>query len=292
MEVLTVFSIDVKNNNPVHGLTTEEMFPFIHRVGLHANNWMVHTTHLLFKSRLEVEKTKTVERAILQLEVLVKQFEDQDPGVVERMRYFYCLAFPPLFKLQKELGERFMNYGAIRSALQIYEQLDMWDEIIQCYMILDKENTAESIINERLKIDPDNPTLYCLLGNLKDDPKYYLKAWEVSNCRFARAKRELGRYYVKKQNNKEAIKHFEDALSLNALYPMTWFAYGCACLFEEEYEKAVRAFTRVVQLEPTDSEAWSNLATVLLKLGKKYLQHKFSINTILGRKHLKLFNKH
>jgi hypothetical protein len=67
--ILLSLCLDVKNNNPRHGLTTEEMFPYVRRVQKNPNNWMVHSTCLLLKSRLEFESTKTADRAVLQMQV-------------------------------------------------------------------------------------------------------------------------------------------------------------------------------------------------------------------------------
>jgi hypothetical protein len=50
------------------------MFPYVERVSLHPSNWMVFTMALLLKSRLESESTKTADRAVLQLEVIIDDF--------------------------------------------------------------------------------------------------------------------------------------------------------------------------------------------------------------------------
>lgn len=77
--------------------------------------------------------------------MLVDQFNDESPGVAERIKYLYCLDFPPLFKLRKELGESFLRVGSIKSALALFEKLDMWDEIVQCYIMMEKDKTVNFI---------------------------------------------------------------------------------------------------------------------------------------------------
>lgn len=59
----------MKNNNPKHGITNEEMMAYVSRVAEHPSNWMVYSTCLLLKSRLESEKHRTAERAALQIQV-------------------------------------------------------------------------------------------------------------------------------------------------------------------------------------------------------------------------------
>lgn len=48
---------------------------YIERVLKNPNNWLIHSMGLLLKSRIEVAKSKTVDRACMQIEVLVNQFD-------------------------------------------------------------------------------------------------------------------------------------------------------------------------------------------------------------------------
>jgi cytochrome c-type biogenesis protein CcmH/NrfG len=47
----------------------------------------------------------------------------------------------------------------------------------------------------------------------------------------------------------ECITSFELALAINPLYMESWFSLGCAAMRLSQWEKAVRAFARVVQLD-------------------------------------------
>lgn len=62
----------MKNNNPKHGLTNEEMMAYVERVAEHPSNWLVFSTCLLLKSRLEAEKQRTAEKGVLQIQVIKK----------------------------------------------------------------------------------------------------------------------------------------------------------------------------------------------------------------------------
>jgi len=55
--------------NPRHGLTWEEMLAYVDRVLRNPNNWMVHSTALLIKARLESQSSRTVDKALMQLQV-------------------------------------------------------------------------------------------------------------------------------------------------------------------------------------------------------------------------------
>ena len=113
------------------------------------------------------------------------------------MKFFFSLPYPTRWDLKKELAERFLNLGAAVSALQIFEEMEMWEDMIDCYRVMEKFKKAEDTVKERLRIEP-SPLLYCLLGDLTDDVESYKTAWELSNHRFARAQRSLAKVAVTK----------------------------------------------------------------------------------------------
>lgn len=239
--------------------------PYVTRSLEHSNNWMVHTMGLLLKSRLEKESSRTAERSVLQLQTLVEQYNDELPDVTERMMFIYCLAFPPMFDLKRELGLRLMGIGAVRSALDWFERLEMWEEIIHCHMAMENEKRAQRVVEERLEVDPNSPMLLCLYGDITKDPAHYEKAWEVSNNRFARAKRSLGSYYYNNQNFEKSIEHYTTALELSPLYPHSWFILGVSAMKIERWDTALTAFTHIVQQEPDDGETWCNIASIYMQ---------------------------
>lgn len=141
--ILLAFCLNLKNTNPDAGLTHEQMLPFVTTVLQSPQNWLIHTKALLIRSRLESTKSRSVERSVLQLQALVNQWDIQvhsDGGakVEERLEFFWTLAFPTRWAMTKELAERWCSVGMLRSALEIYEQLEMWDEIISCYQAMDE----------------------------------------------------------------------------------------------------------------------------------------------------------
>ena len=56
---------------------------------------------------------------------------------------------------------------------------------------------AEKVIREQLAVQ-ETPSLWCHLGDVLEKPECYQKAWELSNCRYARAQRSLGYHYLYK----------------------------------------------------------------------------------------------
>ncbi|KAF9100063.1 hypothetical protein BGX29_006829 [Mortierella sp. GBA35] len=225
--LLLAFCLNIKNTNPAHGLTVEQMFPFVTRVLETPNNWTVYTMALLLRSRLEADKSRTVERGALQLQALVDQtrIQDETSTTRERMHHFFSVLLPSKWELEKELAEQYMALGVIRSAMDIFERLELWE----------------------------------------DDPEKYKEAWEVSGKRFARAQRSLGAYYFKREQFKEAMVCYQLALKINPLFENSWYILGCIGMQVEDFDVAVEAFTKVVSIDQSNGEAWNNIAAVHMR---------------------------
>ncbi|GMF25598.1 unnamed protein product [Phytophthora fragariaefolia] len=272
--VLLGLCLDVKNSNANDGLTREEMMPYVTRVLENPNNWMVYSTALLERAWLECESSKRRERAVLQMQALVDQhttrltitqntlasIADSAPAR-ERMQFVYSLAFPPRYALKRDLAERYFKLGVLGSAVEICEELEMWDDVVKCYQLLDKPMRAEKLVRERLEVAP-TPFMWVTLGDLTQEPSHYETAWTLSRQRFARAKRSLGRYYFEKGDPDTAIPHYEDAVRVGPMHTGAWFTLGAMAMRVHRWALAMRAFTRVVQLEPDNGEAWGNLGSI------------------------------
>ena len=98
----------------------------------------------------------------------------------------------------------FFNAGMPSSALDIYEELECWENIMKCYVRLGRRAKAETMLRERIEsLSSEEPSpspsplprLLCVLGDVTNDIQYYHQAWEVSNHRFAKAQRSLAEIY-------------------------------------------------------------------------------------------------
>ncbi|KAF7722546.1 hypothetical protein EC973_002970 [Apophysomyces ossiformis] len=267
--LLLAFCLNIKNTNPDHGLTKEQMKPYVARVLENANNWMVHTMALLLKTRLESDKSRTVERSALQLQALVDQIKVEDSGVEERLAYFYDLLLPSKWEMERELARRFVSLGVLRSALEIFERLEMWDDVVSCYQLLEQPHKAKEVLTRLMAEDPESPKLWCILGDVEREPEHWKKAWELSGRRFARAMRSLGAYHYKLGNYNESIESYQLALEINPLFEGSWYVLGCAAMQAERWDVGQRAFQRVVALDSEQAEAWNNLSSIYVRLDRK-----------------------
>lgn len=296
--VLLCLCLNIRNTQPLHGLTTEQMTPYVDRVISHPQNWSVHSMALLLRSRLESTRSRTVERSTLQLQALIDQMPTSDSEPAERFLYIHDIPLPSTWELERELGMRYLSLGVVRSALAIFERLEMWEEVVKCYQSLEQPEQGVRIVRDLLegrkaeadtvlargKSDVSGPRresmdaareakLWCLLGDLEPQSceTHYKHAWEISRNASGRAARSIGGYHVARSEWKEAISWLRRAVAINPLLSRSWFLLGCACIREEAWLDARDAFARCVSLNEDDAESWNNLASVYLQMNMSAL---------------------
>ncbi|KAL8675432.1 MAG: hypothetical protein Q9168_000133, partial [Polycauliona sp. 1 TL-2023] len=331
--ILLAYASYITKTSPSDELVREETLPYATRVLQGSStNWQIYTQALLVRSRIEGYRSRTIERGVLQLQALVDQVivettrkpSATDPTIPsiqvqddnesssflprpkpsesasaqERLAYIHQLASSTRWELEAELASRWVSLGGLRTALEIYERLQMWAEVALCWAANDREDKARRILRQQLytsvksaeeskqtnssindedvdvealelektQLPADAPRLFCILGDLEKSPSLYEKAWTVSNHRYARAQRSLGKHYFGQGDLQKADDAYTKSLRVNALSHSTWFSLGCVRLQSEKWAGAVDAFGRAVQVEDTDAESWSNMAAALLQL--------------------------
>ncbi|GAB4823953.1 hypothetical protein N2152v2_010999 [Parachlorella kessleri] len=213
--------------------------------------------------RFEKERVRTRERALLALEQVVAAIQAEGSvQPAQRLRLAFSVWFPLGVSLKKELGELLVAAGVLGAALPLFEGLELWANLAVCYQLLGKKVQAEELVRRRLEATPDQPRLWCTLGDLTLEDKHYQEAWERSGHRSARAQRSLARNAMRRGDWPGTSRHWELALALNPLNPEGWFALGFAYIKQKDYPKALQACSRCVQLDPDNGEAWNNLAAI------------------------------
>lgn len=181
--ILLAVASSITNTSPQDGLTREETLPYATRVLIGGStNWQIYTQALLVRSRIEGYRSRTVERGVLQLQALVDQVitetsansssrstdslhasdeststtflprpkASESAPVSERLLYIHQLAPPTRWKLEAELADRWVSLGGLRTALEIYERLQMWAEAALCWAASDREDEARKILWNQL----------------------------------------------------------------------------------------------------------------------------------------------
>ncbi|GAA6053032.1 hypothetical protein JCM3770_002392 [Rhodotorula araucariae] len=288
-------------------LSSSQISAFVARVLQDPQNWSVHSMALLLRCRGEAGRSRTVERGVLQMQALVDQLKDGSPTEVsaissavkaadvatarERLAQFHALALPPAWEMERELAVRYTSLGVVKSALDIFTRLEMWDEVARCWMTLERPDRGVQVIRDLLggdKAESDavmhgrktagaqtfrggekrEAKLWCTLGELEREPKHYERAWEVSLHSSSRAQRSLGAIHWQAGDYPKAREALRLALAINPLFPRTWFMLGCVEMRLEDWAGAQEAFGRCVGLDAEDAESWSNLASCHLRRGE------------------------
>ncbi|VAI06269.1 tetratricopeptide repeat protein 27 homolog isoform X1 [Triticum aestivum] len=246
-----------------------EMAPYIESIDSQDKSYfVVRSLCDVLRIRWESTRSRTKQRALLMMENLVEDIAKEFPVVSQRAKLVFGVHMPPIPALRKEYGELLISCGLLGEALSVFKELELWDNLIYCYRLSGKVADAVSLINTRLSVTPNDPRLWCSLGDATNNDDHYKKALEVSNNKSARALRSLARSAYNKNDFHTSKILWGSALALNSLYPDGWFAYGTAAWKDKDLEKAVDAFSRAVQIDPENGEAWNNIACLHMIRGK------------------------
>lgn len=272
-------------------LVEEELLALVGRI-LYTNpettviNWTIFSRALWERSILETSKSRTIERGILQMTSLVEevgikvksrmipQAEEIDFSPVStRLRFIHQLPLLPQWKMDAKLAEKYMSLGVLRSAIDIYERLEMACEAALCHAAVGEELQALRILEQRILTHPEDVRAMSILGDINQDPTLWQKAWEIG--RYSKAKAALAHYYYSppkdsglEKNIDLTISNMHECLTSNPLNHDNWFFYGCCGLESGQYDLAAEAFTRCVSLDDSLAHGWSNLGSALLKIDK------------------------
>ncbi|POS86928.1 hypothetical protein EPUL_003080 [Erysiphe pulchra] len=324
--------------SPLDDLRSEEILPYAIRVlSDKPMNWQIYTQALLVRSRIELHRSRTLERSILQLQAIVDQIItdtretpivsnsseeipdikitsflpkpklNESASVQERLEYVFALNTPSRWELESELAFAWASAGSFVSALNIFKRLELWAEVALCYNSVSQEEKARQIIRRQLYFSkkgramdqydvdaeevaaekwdgelrptpPHAPRLWCILGDLDNEPSFWEHAWEISQHRYARAQRSLGEYFVKSGSLKKAREAYSQASNAHRQNPDTWSRLGDLDLKLGNWESAIYAFQQSIMLDDTDAMSYSNLGSALLSKHTQLVRTQKSSN--------------
>ncbi|KAH8809025.1 hypothetical protein F5884DRAFT_794226 [Xylogone sp. PMI_703] len=239
-------------------------------------------------------------------EIRVTQFlprakPDESAPVSERLKYIFQLNTPTRWELETELAYAWSHVGSFVSALEIFKRLRLWAEVALCYHSVHQEDKARQVIRRQLyrssrgpdvdKYDidapeiasekwdgeirdpppPHAPRLWCILGDLDQDPACWERAWRISKNRYARAQRTLGEYYSRTGDLGKARDAYMKATIVNRQNSDTWSRLGDIDLKVGNWDGAIIAFQQAIQIDDMDPKTYSNLGSALLS---KYTERK------------------
>ena len=178
-----------------------------------------------------------------------------------RLRNVHSIVYPPRWGIKQDLAERYASLGVVSTAAEIFEELHLWDEVVECYQHAKMMGKAEEVIRRELKVK-ETPRMWASLGDITSDAECYEKSWALSGGKYARAKAALGKLSFDKGDLRGCYEHMEEALRIKPLVPSAWFLLGTTSMRLGEWDTAREAFSQVVQQVPEEGDAWANLAAI------------------------------
>jgi tetratricopeptide (TPR) repeat protein len=262
-------AVTVRKSQADDGARSWSVAPYHELVGAQTRSRpILRAAAAVLASRHERERARTRERALLVLEDLVRGLDAHAPGAGARARFAHSTWFPPSSKLRRELGDCLIALGMVGPALELFEEIELWDALVVCLGLLGKKQAAADVVRRRLAEDPRDAKLWCALGDALDDESAYEKALEVSGGRSARASRSLARRAAAREDWPAAAARWSDAMRVNPLFPEGWFSCGYALLKARREDEALSAFVRCTQADCENGQAWNNVAALNIRRGR------------------------
>lgn len=266
--LVTAIIRHIQKNSPFDDVQREQVLSYVHQTMNRFNNWSVVVITLIIRSLNEFNFLKKRERSLLQLHQISDDWNLGKEDTYERQKYLFPLNYPSFIEYQTIIIDKYLNMGMIMTASQIYEQLNMLEECVECYFRAGHLDKAKELA-DKLKQDKPTPKLFCILGDINKDPTMYHKAFELSGHRYARAQRSLAKHYFNQKDMDKAIEHFKIALSINDYHTDSWSLLGFIYMSQNKPNEAIQAYSRVVQIDNSQSYCWANLSNLFMTVGKK-----------------------
>lgn len=247
----------------------EETKAYVAALLQYPKNWCFQHSALLLRSQIEAVESRAVQRCLTQVEELIAAVNREEPSRYERLKLLGTSLVLPHWELQQELAKILMRLGCVKTALEVFERLHLWEDVITCYNELQMRQRSAEIVKTQLE-KKETPKLWCLLGDATDDIECYKKAWELSGHKSGKSQRCLGNYYYVRKDYKNAILHYEMSLEINRLQFPVWQRLAYCALQTEDWEKCSQAYRRCSVLEPDSFEVWNNMSQAYLKLDQKH----------------------
>ena len=147
------------------------------------------------------------------------------------------------------------------SAYELLYRIGILDDAVKCLFMAGRETQAIELADKLMNSgSSQNFNLMCLLGEMKRDHTWFVKAWEESKHSCSKAAKNLGKYYFYEGKFDLSIEYYDKTLDLNKLQKDCWFTKGCAHMRIKDYQGAIYAFGSFISIDDRNGEAWANLS--------------------------------
>uniref|UniRef100_A0A4X1T7A0 Tetratricopeptide repeat protein 27 n=1 Tax=Sus scrofa TaxID=9823 RepID=A0A4X1T7A0_PIG len=239
LAVILGICTNFQKNNPVHKLTEEELLAFTSCLLSQPKFWAIQTSALILRTKLERGSTRRVERAMRQTQALADQFEDKTTSVLERLKIFYCCQVPPHWAIQRQLASLLFELGCTSSALQIFEKLEMWEDVVICY-----ERAGQ---HGKLGVWFSLGCAYLALEDYSGSARAFQRCVTLEPDN-AEAWNNLSTSYIRLKQKVKAFRTLQEALKCNYEHWQIWENYILTSTDVGEFSEAIKAYHRLLDL--------------------------------------------
>lgn len=151
-------------SRPIEQIFYEELEPCINLLLSQKNTWCVRVVTLMIRSKLESKHKRTVRRSFDQVDEILKCIKKDEPHFLNRVAGVYSTGMMPFWKTLAQYADLMLKISLIKKALEYYTQLELWDQVILCYILLKMKHKATEVIKQQLAMKPADIKLWCMLG--------------------------------------------------------------------------------------------------------------------------------
>ena len=105
------------------------------------------------RTKLEKDESRSIERSLMQMQTLVDSLPWKFIDSHHRLDMIYSIKPVPFWILENELVKILKSVGSIKTALDLALKLKLWEEVIDCYHILDLRHKAVEVITKQMETE-------------------------------------------------------------------------------------------------------------------------------------------
>lgn len=130
----TIMTFMIASGSSEDTINLEQISSFLEYIIRVGRTWSVIYKCLFLRSLHEVGNMRKMERSIMQLEELINESKNVAKNSCHfRIKFFHSLVIDPVWLVEKTLADILYNTGCIKSSLEIYQRLQLWEPIVLCY---------------------------------------------------------------------------------------------------------------------------------------------------------------
>lgn len=135
-----------------------------------------------------------------QSEEIYKEWHSKKVPLIERYKFCFFIKFPHYNNIIKTFADNYKKLGSFMSASALLKDCGLFEDAMACMGMAQNQDQALKLYETLPEERKNTSKMQCILGDLKRDVNYYLKAIELSNGKSLRAYNSLGSYYFRKKD--------------------------------------------------------------------------------------------